>query len=96
MKLFTQETLNSVWDLPSSETAASYGVDMVDVPGDEAFSAHRESVSEVEDAITIHGQPQTYSDDHEGVAPDRYTRLRADPGAAWGLWARVNDSVLTE
>jgi hypothetical protein len=87
MKLFTEETLNSIWQVPRSETAEGHGVDMVDVPGDEAFSAVRECISDVEQAVTIHGQPETYSDHSNVSTPDRYTRLRAHPGASWGLWA---------
>ena len=89
MKLFTEETLNSIWQVPPSETAEDHGVDMVDVPGDEAFSAVRERVSDVEHAITIHGQPETYSDQNNASTTDRYTRLRAYPEALWGLWAPV-------
>jgi hypothetical protein len=88
MKLFTEETLNSIWQVPPSETAEGHGVDMVDVPGDEAFSAVRERFSNIEHAITIHGQPETYSDNNVST-PDRYTRLRAHPEALWGLWAPV-------
>jgi hypothetical protein len=89
MKLFAEETLNSIWQIPHNETAEGHGVDMVDVPGDEAFSAVRERVSDVEHAITIHGQPETYSDHSNASTLDRYTRLRAHPEALWGLWARV-------
>jgi hypothetical protein len=88
MKLFTEETLNSIWQVPPSETAEGHGVDMVDVPGYEAFSAVRERFSNIEHAITIHGQPETYSDNNVST-PDRYTRLRAHPEALWGLWAPV-------
>jgi hypothetical protein len=90
MKLFTEETLNSIWQVPPSETAEGHGVDMVDVPGDEAFSAVRERVSDVEHAITIHGQPETYSDHNNVSTPDRYTRLQAHPEALWGLWERTS------
>jgi hypothetical protein len=89
MKLFTQETLNSVWQVPPSETEQDHGVDMVDVPGDEAFSAVRERVSDVEHAITIHGQPETYSDNDGSMPNLRYTRLRTHPEALWGLWTPV-------
>jgi hypothetical protein len=89
MKLFTEETLNSIWQVPPSETAESHGVDMVDVPGDEAFSAVRECVSDVENAITIDGQPEAYSDNNVST-PDRYTRRRAHPEALWGLWERIS------
>jgi hypothetical protein len=90
MKLFTEETLNLIWDVPSSEVAEGHGVDMVDVPGDEAFSAVRERFSDLEHVITIHGQPETYSShNNDGPIPDRYTSLRAHPEALWGLWAPV-------
>jgi hypothetical protein len=91
MKLFTEETLNSVWQVPPNEIAESHGVDLVDVPGDESFSAHRECVSDIEQAITIHGQPQTYGDNNNASTSDRYTRLRVDPEASWGLWASAKE-----
>lgn len=89
MKLFTEETLNSIWQVPPSETAEGHGIDMVDVPGDEAFSAVREHVSDDEHAITIQGQPETYSDHNNASTTNRYTRLRAHPGALWGRWERT-------